>query len=186
MHVAPMFAFIVPQVLPVHVFDLQAVPVIGQSVGMAQATHLPMPSQTLPPLSAHVVPAVAFVPGAQQPIEHFSGAHVDCDMHWLSIVHVVPASPHMAPLELADVEDVDVVDDVGVVLVDVVVDDDALAPPAPPVPLPGILLLSTAVISSQPEAASARAPPARTKAVKTLRMEVINASCSAKSPPAAI
>jgi hypothetical protein len=57
----PLETLLVPQVCAVasHVFTLHAVVCAGQSVGARHATHLPLPSQTLPPLSVHVVPLVA-------------------------------------------------------------------------------------------------------------------------------
>jgi hypothetical protein len=60
-HVAPALALLVPHACEVHVLVLQSVPVAVQSVGALQTTQLPLPSQTWPPLSEHVAPALALV-----------------------------------------------------------------------------------------------------------------------------
>jgi hypothetical protein len=58
-HVDPALALLVPQVwVEEHVLALHNVPVPAQSVGALQPTQLPFPSQTWPPLSEHVVPAL--------------------------------------------------------------------------------------------------------------------------------
>jgi hypothetical protein len=67
----PLGAFVAPQVWAVasHVLASQLVGCGGQSVATRQATHVPLPSQTAPPLSEHGVAIGArLVP--QQPFAH--------------------------------------------------------------------------------------------------------------------
>jgi hypothetical protein len=54
-------ANICPHTFPVQVFVAQTVPVTPQSDGATHATHFPLPSHTLPPLSLHAVEMAAGV-----------------------------------------------------------------------------------------------------------------------------
>jgi hypothetical protein len=60
-HAVPFAALVVPHACAVHAAILQAVVGAGQSVVTMQATHAPVPSQSLPPLSVHATPADAGV-----------------------------------------------------------------------------------------------------------------------------
>jgi hypothetical protein len=89
-------AVVVPQALPMQVLGLQAVVGAGQSVGITHATHVPFPSHTLPPLSVHVVPALAFVV-PQQPAAHVLVTHA---VLWaVQSVATMQASPPSHPLD---------------------------------------------------------------------------------------
>lgn len=85
-----------PFALRVHLFDWQ-VPPVGQSPSTLHSTQVPLPSQTAPPLSVHVVPLAAFaVP--QQPVVHVFVTHeVVCAAHVDAAVHAVPPS-HAVPV----------------------------------------------------------------------------------------
>jgi hypothetical protein len=52
-------ANVCPHTLPVQVFEAQVVPVATQSEGATHATHLPLPSHTVPPSSLHEVETAA-------------------------------------------------------------------------------------------------------------------------------
>lgn len=93
-HAVPAEAAVGTQVCcAVHVGIEQAVPVAGQSLAMVHTTHLPLPSQTLPPMSAHAVRRGALaVP--QQPVAHvLVRQSVDGDGQLPALVHeAAPAS----------------------------------------------------------------------------------------------
>ena len=85
-----------PFALRVHLFDWH-VPPVGQSPSALHSTQVPLPLQTAPPLSVHVVPLAAFaVP--QQPVVHVFVTHeVVCAAHVDAAVHAVPPS-HAVPV----------------------------------------------------------------------------------------
>jgi len=72
--VVPGVALPVPQVLEVQVLVLHFEACAGQSVGALQATQVPLPSQTEPPLSVQVVVSGA-LPVPQQPESHVLTLH---------------------------------------------------------------------------------------------------------------
>jgi hypothetical protein len=99
----------------------------GQSVSLLQATQLPLPSQTLPPLSVQDVPAAAGV-APQQPAVQLTVTHAVVDaVQSVAAVHAWPASTHVVPLVVVE------------------------SPPASATASEGILLRSKVATSSQPE-----------------------------------
>jgi hypothetical protein len=72
----PFAALVGAQALPVQAMAAHAVALGVQSLVCTQATHFPLPSQTLPPLSMQLAPIVALA-APQQP---FSQGLV---MHWV-------------------------------------------------------------------------------------------------------
>jgi hypothetical protein len=68
-HPAPLAALAVPHAPAVHTGIEHAVPVVGQSPGVAQSTQWPTPSQTLPPFSAHGAPAAPCVVTQALPVQ---------------------------------------------------------------------------------------------------------------------
>ena len=120
LHVVPSGAFVVPQTSAVHVETMQSDAGVGQSLGIMHATHLPLPSQTAPPLSVHLVSAAAFM------VPHAPMAHV-------AVTHVVLVLGHSAA-ELQDAPPVPVVPLLLVVLPVLVVLPLLLVVAAPPVP----------------------------------------------------
>jgi hypothetical protein len=68
--------FVVPQVPALQAFVRQAVVGFAQLVASMHATHLPLPSQRVPPLSEQVVPFVVSVAAVQHPLVQAAIAHV--------------------------------------------------------------------------------------------------------------
>jgi hypothetical protein len=157
-----------------------------QSVAAVQATHLPLPSQTLPLLSEHVVPGLLFVV-PQHPWPQVFFTHVVvCVAQSPSVWQVVPPShiggmPPMPPvppippvppvpllLELEPVLEL-VLELVLVLELLLALLLELWAPPLPPLPPPpGILFRSTAAMSSHPVVVAASVPAATRKAIKRL------------------
>jgi len=79
LHGAPTAAFDVPHAFAEQVTRTQAVALAAQSVGALHATQLPEPSHTLPLLSVHVAPIVAFVVTHAPPV-HATVAHFVVDV----------------------------------------------------------------------------------------------------------
>jgi hypothetical protein len=126
-HFAPDVVFVVPQVPALHVFVWQAVVGFGQLVASLQETHLPLPSQTAPPLSEQVAPFTASVGAEQHPLVHADIAHV-VDMQSEFFVHGDwQAGPPPLPLVLTPV--------VETVVVPIPLLEDLLVA-TPPVPEP--------------------------------------------------
>jgi len=73
-HGVPAGTSSVAQVWATHEAWAHEVPVEGQSLVVRQATHAPVPLQTLPPLSAHTVPA-AVGAATQAPAAQAAMAH---------------------------------------------------------------------------------------------------------------
>jgi hypothetical protein len=190
---AELAACMVPHACAVHVLRTHAVCCCAQSVGMVQATHLPFPSQTLPPLSVQVVPALLFnVP--QHPWPHvFLTQVVVCAAQSPSDWHVVPPShiagmPPMPPIPPVppSVPPVPLLLVLLVLLVELVLEVllvvllELWAPPLPPLPPPpGILDRSTAAISSHPVVVAASVPAAIRKAIRRLDVLFISNSLGA-------
>jgi hypothetical protein len=152
-HRAPAVASLTPQVLLVQVLVLQTVPWAGQSLVARQATQVPLPSQTVPPLSIHVVPAVALVVPQQPPVSHVSMTHAVVDAaQSAGLVQVMPPSQEleMSPVPLLE-------------LVAMPPLPVAVTPPAPP--LPEIVEPSNVTVPSQPVVVAASAPVVRRNAV---------------------
>jgi hypothetical protein len=93
-HAVPAVAGVGTQVCcAVHVRIEHAEPVAGQSVAMVHATHLPLPSQTLPPLSLHGVRRGAAAVSQQFVVHAFVRQSVDGVGHSPAVVHeAAPAS----------------------------------------------------------------------------------------------
>jgi hypothetical protein len=104
-HEVPFEACDVPQALPVHVFVMHLVCWDGQSDGMTHATQLPLPSQTVPPWSEHIVSAPAFMV-VHMPAEHaavlqlvlVAGQSVAGLVHMTPVLVVVVVAPPMPPV----------------------------------------------------------------------------------------
>jgi hypothetical protein len=92
-HVVPLPTSSVPHAFWLHVGVAQVVPVAGQSVALTQATHLPFPSQTWPPLSLHDVSTGALVAAQQPAAQVLVTQVVDCTGQSLGAVHGVQLMP---------------------------------------------------------------------------------------------
>jgi hypothetical protein len=82
-HASPIAVFVTTQALPVHATVAHRVPVAVQSSVWTHATHLPLPSQTLPPASEQLAPDVASV-GVHAPPEHAGVLHI-VPVGWQSV-----------------------------------------------------------------------------------------------------
>jgi len=98
----PVAALVVPQAWAVASQELilHTVVGVGQSVGARQATQLPLPSQSLPPLSVQATPLVASaVP--QQSVVQVGVTHAVVGtgqtVAMVAVVHATPAPPHEGP-----------------------------------------------------------------------------------------
>jgi hypothetical protein len=60
-HVSPFWETTMAHLFETHAYAEHVVPVEGQSLADAHSTHVPLPSHTLPPFSAHELPALACV-----------------------------------------------------------------------------------------------------------------------------
>jgi hypothetical protein len=193
-HVVPSVASAVPHTFVVQVLVTHFVAWGGQSLPITQATHLPLPLQTVPLLSVHAVSAAAFesthafivqatvthlVLGCAQSVAalHATQWPLPSQTVPLLSVHAVPAEafvfvhvmsvPQETVMQTVPVAGQSVVGSVHVPPVPVVV-----VPPVPvPVPVPPappILLRSTVAMSSQPAALAASMPAATARAAKKL------------------
>jgi hypothetical protein len=118
----PAAAKLIPHVFPSHVFDLQIVVCVGQSVGVRHSEQAPFPSQSFPPLSSHLPPAVMFVVphasavqagtwqaviDAGQSVAARHAAHLPFPSHFvpLFVAHTVPEAtlfvPQLVPSQVA-------------------------------------------------------------------------------------
>jgi hypothetical protein len=194
MHAVPSDASIIPHTFAVQVLVTHFVGWAEQSLPITQATHLPLPSQTVPLLSVHAVSAAAFesthafivqatvthlVLGCAQSVAalHATQWPLPSQTVPLLSVHAVPAEafvfvhvmsvPQETVMQTVPVAGQSVVGSVHVPPVPVVV-----VPPVPvPVPVPPappILLRSTVAMSSQPAALAASMPAATARAAKKL------------------
>jgi hypothetical protein len=149
----------------------QVVPVGVQSMSFKQATHLPLPSQTLPPLSVHALPEATLV-APQQPMPHVGAMHVvEGGEQSAGILHAAPASQ---PGIIPPVPPVPPV--LAVLVVLLLVEPPVLDAVVEPPQLPGTLQRSTEVTSSQPVMLAASAPTARSTAVRSLTRMVMTKS----------
>jgi hypothetical protein len=96
MHFVPADAFVMPHTEAVQVFVRHFVVGSGQSDAVRHATHLPLPSHSVPPWSEQGAPAFAWV-GVQQPRVHALAEHdVDNAEQSLLCEHAMP--PLHAPV----------------------------------------------------------------------------------------
>jgi hypothetical protein len=177
-HTVPAAAFDVPQALLVQVLVWQTIVGAGQSLGARQATQVPLPSQTVPPLSLHLVPAVALVVLQHPPASHASITHAVVDAgQSVGLLQVTPPSQElemppvpvlelvaMPPLPVAVTPPVPLLELVAMALLPVTV----TPPPAPP--WPEVVEPSIRTVPSQPAVAAASAPVVRRNAA--LRFDV--------------
>jgi hypothetical protein len=185
---AELAAFIVPHAFAVHVFLMHAVSCAAQSVAAVQATHLPLPSQTLPLLSVQVVPALLCdVP--QQPWPQVflmqvvvSTGQSPSDWQVVPPSHIggMPPMPPIPPIPPVPPVPLLLLELVLELLLAVLV--ELWAPPLPPPlpPPPGILDRSTAAMSSHPVVVAARVVAASRKAIKRLDVLFISVPCARK------
>jgi hypothetical protein len=126
-HIAPDMVLEAPQAPALHAFVWQAVVGSGQLVASMQATHLPLPSQTVPPLSEQVVPFIVSIAAVQHPLVQASIAHV-VDVQSEFFVHGdwQAGPPPLPPLPLV----------LATLVVPILLLEDLPVPLIPPVPEP--------------------------------------------------
>jgi hypothetical protein len=94
----PGAAFTVPHALLVHALVLHVVICVGQSLATRHATQVPLPSQTLPPLSLHALREAAFATSQQPPAQELvTHSVLDVGQSLAVVQAMAPSHPSGVP-----------------------------------------------------------------------------------------